>query len=394
MSRVTCEGVLRHRNSFGLCALLAVLFTTGTRSTPTSDPVPPGPGGICWAIVCGRPAGLSGFTELPLAFEFNDGQSDARYQYLARGAGYSVYLADREAVLDFRDAAGSSIGVLRSVLQGASPAIVEPLDPLPGRVNYFRGADPARWITNIPTFRRVRHANVYPGVDVVYYGTGQQLEHDVIVRPGGDPASVRFRLEGADSITLEPAGGLRAAVGERFVTWSPPVIYQGEGLTRKSIAGGYRVMDDGSVGFTVAGYDRSRPLVIDPVVLYSTFLGRNGSDTASRGVVDSQGNLIFTGVTQDNTYPSTAGTPVSPATGADLGDVIVTKVNAEGTAMVFSTHLGGLKGEGGAGIALDPAGNIYIAGVNDSEDFPVTASAFQRLLSAARQISAPFATNH
>ncbi len=315
--------------------------------------------------------------DLPLAFEVNLGQADPQYEFLSRGRGLTAFLSRTEAVLDLRDETSRKSSILRFGLAGSQRATsVEPLEPLGGKVNYFLGNDPAKWITDIPTYERLRYHDVYPGIDLDYHGQGMQLEHDFVVRPGADPAIIRMVFEGGE---LHPNsdGSLMVRVGRHELSWQSPVIYQEMEGGRRKVEGRYRMVTANEVGFEIGVYDVHRPLVIDPVILYSTYVGRNNIEMGARLAVDSSGNAFLTGFTGDFAYPATPGVYQTPTGGAGQGNIVITKVNASGTAMVFSTHIGGSNSDFGSAIALDSAGNVYVTGGTRSFDFPATQEAFR-----------------
>lgn len=321
------------------------------------------------------------FNQLPLSFEMNVGQSGARYQFLAMGAGHYVFLSPDSLALDLRDGGGTSSGVVEMRLPGANPkAAWEPLEALPGRVNYFQGNDEARWLTNIPTYARVRYRNVYPGIDVDYYGRQEELEYDFVVQPGADPGAIRMQFTGGVTLGLESDGALAVRHGDRMVRWHRPRVHQRVGGQQRQVAGGYRLGEGGVVEFTLGAYDRSAALVIDPVVQYATFVGRSSNEASFGVTTDSQGNAYLVGTTTSPDYPASPGAVGSPAINAGTGDMTITKLNSTGTAVVYSTRIGGLGRDVARAVAVDETGNAYIVGATTSDDFPTTAAGFQRRL--------------
>ncbi|HEX8190020.1 MAG TPA: SBBP repeat-containing protein [Pyrinomonadaceae bacterium] len=332
------------------------------------------------------------YGRIPLSFEANRGQTEPTVDFLARGAGYALFLKPTEAVFvllksDSRARIDESAAVadqqsenppskvLRMKLVGAdASAAAEGASELAGKANYFVGHDPSQWRTDVPTFGRVRYAEVYPGVDVVYYGNQRQLEYDFSVAPGRDPRAVSLKFEGADRIDVDANGDLLLTVGETVVRQPKPYVYQEVAGARREVEGGYVVGADGRVGFSVGEYDRGAALVIDPVLVYSTYLGGSGTDLARAIAVDPSGNAVVTGYTQSLNFP-TANAFQAAFNGTEgfFGnrDVFVTKINAAGTAYVYSTYLGGTGSEEARGIAVDSAGNAYVAGFTDSTNFPI-----------------------
>jgi hypothetical protein len=337
------------------------------------------------------------YGKLPLQFEANRGQTDKDVHFLSRGAGYSFYLTADEAVLVLakpsadakRDshstrarpgakAQEKSVALRMSLLGAARKPLVSGLDELPGKANYFIGKDRSKWRTNVPTYARVHYREVYPGIDLVYYGNQRQLEYDFVVAPGADPRKIVLGFKGADKLDIDAQGDLVLHAAGEDIRQHKPIIYQEIGGVRHEIAGGYVRKGANRVGFQVAAYDTRQPLVIDPVVLsYSTYLGGNGGDCGAAIAVDASGNAYVTGNTTSTDFPTTAGAFQVPFGGNINGDAFVTKLNPTGTALVYSTYLGGSGEDEGQGIAVDAAGNAYVTGYTRSNNFPITAGAFQ-----------------
>ncbi|MEZ5402140.1 MAG: SBBP repeat-containing protein [Bryobacteraceae bacterium] len=321
-----------------------------------------------------------------VVFEPNAGQAAADYQFLARAGGGHVFLSDAEVALSV------DRSVVRIGYSGATARPVpEPEEPLSGRVNYLLGRDPAGWIRDLPTYARVRYRGVYPGIDVVYYGQDGVLEHDFVVGPGADPARIRMRLDTGERTAaprLNEDGDLVLLADGREIVWRKPVLYQEVNGLRRRVEGRYRVEDTG-IGFETGVYDPSRPLVIDPVISYSTYLGRGGNDTASRIAVDANSNVYVSGLTNSEQYPVTPGFPVGARGSAISGNVIVSKLNAAGTDLVWSTHIGGVNFDWSPALTVDPNGNVFITGATSSADFPVTEGVVQPLYNHIQQPNSP-----
>jgi len=319
---------------------------------------------------------VAGYGRLPVAFERNQGQTDAAVDFLARGQGYGLFLTPRGAVLSLR-AAGADRGdaqavVLRMDLAGANRhARAAGIDPLPGRTNYFVGRDEARWRRGVANYARVRYAGVYPGIDLDYYGNGRELEYDFVVAPGADPRAIAFDVRGARSLGVDADGQLDIRTAGGRLVQRKPAIYQTIDGRRVSVDGGY-VVHGTRVGFRVARYDRRRPLVIDPVLSYSTYLGGGDHDEAYAIAVDAGGHAYVTGFTYSSDFPSSAGTVPAGA-----GEAFVARLDASGTALSYATYLGGRGMDAGQGIAVGADGDAYVTGYTQSPDFPVTAGALQ-----------------
>jgi hypothetical protein len=337
------------------------------------------------------------YGKLPLQFEANRGQTHKDVRFLSRGAGYSLYLTAGEAVLVLsepdadatRDARGTqarsgakahgkSVALRMSLVGAARKPVVTGADELPGKANYFIGKDRSQWRTNVPTYAKVQYQDVYPGIDLVYYGNQRQLEYDFVVAPGADPKKIVLGFKGADRLEIDAQGELVLHAAGADLRQHKPIIYQQIDGVRHDIAGGYVRKGANRVGFQVAAYDASRPLVIDPTLSYSTYLGGGGSDMARRVAADSDGNAYVTGQTTSLDFPTTSG---AFQTVRGFGnDVFVTKLNPSGSALAYSTYLGGNDFDAGNGIAVDANGNAYVTGTTTSTDFPTTPGAFQPAL--------------
>jgi len=425
-----------------------------------------------------QPKLVASYGKLPLRFEANQGQTDVRVRFLARGGGYTIFLTDDEAVLTlkkssvalpfrperarvaptFRSAdarvaqhplvgaaaipdplslsmpkeksenqveksrdwsagpalpfsssrladSGESSAVLRMRLVGANAsAAVTGADELPGKSNYFVGNDPKKWRTNVANYAKVKYAGVYPGVDLLYYGNqSRQLEYDFVVAPGADPNRIKLRLAGADGMRVDAASGdLMIKVGDDEVRFHKPAVYQpavatvsdrrlqwstnlshvgvASGRLRRSESAATAELDatfvlasNNEVAFRVAEYDPKRALVIDPVLSYSTYLGGSYNDYGYGIAVDSAGSAYVTGYTLSADFP-TANPLQAICDGCNptygIGDAFITKLNSAGSALVYSTYLGGSGDDSGNGIAVDSSGNAYVTGYTDSTDFP------------------------
>jgi hypothetical protein len=394
-----------------------------------------------------------GYGNLPLSFEPNRGQTDAQVKFLSRAGNQRLWLTSDEAVLavgrpprpigpDPKQAAAvkgnqGAPAILRMKFVGANanPRIAGE-GKQPGTVNYFAGK-PNEWRTKIPVYSRVRYSNLYPGIDLVFYGNNRELEYDLVVSPGADPGRIKLTVTGADEIRIDDRGNLVLSTSQGEVVQQKPRIYQRKGTTLTAVAGEYVITGKDEVGFRLGNYDRHAAVVIDPVLRYATFLGGNSFDAGRAIAVDSSNRAVVAGVTVSSNFPATTSRAFLPEvfitkfdfTGSrliysslligsilDLGelglaldsagnayvtgvvesrafattpgafqtelhgdfDAFVTKLNANGTALVYSTFLGGTGRDGGHGIAVDSSGNAYITGDTSSQDFPTTPGAFQR----------------
>jgi hypothetical protein len=264
-------------------------------------------------------------------------------------------------------------------LVGASGrARVDALHRLPGTANYFIGKDPTRWHTGIPTYAQVVEHNVYPGVDLSYQGAQGQLEYAFSLAPGTTPAAIRLRFAGVRGMATDAHGNLvlRTAIGS--VVEGRPTVYQTIAGIRHVVSSRY-ILRGRQIGFAVGRYDMRHPLVIDPTILhatyYATFLGGSAGDFGYGVAVDGSGDAYMTGYTGSTNFPTTSGAYQTGLAVAD--DIVVSKLNANGTALLYSTYIGGSGGEGGYAIALDGSGDAFVTGQTISSDFPTTSGAFQ-----------------
>ncbi len=272
------------------------------------------------------------YSHLPLAFEPNQGQSDPRVKFLARGGAYGLFLTADEAVLVLQNwskstpRSASQTAVVRMALDGANSSAAAGTDPLPGKSNYFIGNDPAKWHRNIPQFARVRYQNVYPGIDLVYYGNQGRLEYDFEVSPGADPSAIALQFHDVEKLALNAQGDLVLVSGGSQVRFEAPRIYQKIGREEKAVPGRFIQRGKNRVGFALGDYDRSQTLIIDPVLAYSTYLGGTGEEACSV-----------------------------------IAPTVISPITIDGIASPPS---------GCPAVAVDSSGNIYIAGATTSTDFP------------------------
>lgn len=284
-----------------------------------------------------RHAGTYG--QLPLHFEHNQGQTDSHVRFLARGSGYSLFLTSNEAVLALKNRRLSGPAVVRMTLAGANPVpMVTGRDELPGKANYFVGHDSTQWHTNVPMYDRVHYRAVYPGIDLTYYGNQGQLEFDFLVAPGADPGRISMSFGGARDVRIDPDGDLILRVAGGDLRQHTPVVYQDAQGARHQIAARYLMKGEREVGFDLGAYDRSRPLVIDPVLVYSTYLGGSSRDEGNDIAIDADGNAYVAGETSSADFPIESAAYPSLTGGIDG---FVTKLNATGSALIYSTYLGG-----------------------------------------------------
>lgn len=356
----------------GISALMIGLLTwLGVFGLLLHSPIQPVPDAFAPPVQLQAQAALD---QLPLSFEANRGQTDKTVQFISRGTDCTLYLTSSSAWLESRDK--NSRSKLGLHLAGASSeSKFEGEQPLPARSNYFIGNDPNAWQTDVPHFARVRRRNVYPGVDLVFYGNRRQLEYDFVVAPQADARQIRLAFAGASQLELDDHGNLLIGSGEsvdKRIRMRKPVIYQQADGQRRLIEGGFKIEQARFVGFELGDYDAALPLVIDPVVEYSTYLGGSGTDIAYSIAADQQGAMYLTGQTSSLDFPTKNAFRTSRE-GAT--DAFVVKLNRQG--LVFSTFIGGRNpGDKGSSIAVDKAGNVYFTGETNSGNFPTANAAF------------------
>ena len=362
-----------------------------------------------------------GFGTLPLHFEPNEGQAGNDVRYLSRGAGYTLLLKSSEAVLALRKPLAEPRAKAKRIVRGeeaeretsserneeqrsrqpvaVSAAASEVTDPnlvdqplarptivrmkllgadqqprltgltkLPGKSNYFLGNDPDRWRTDIPHYGRVQYHDVYPGIDLVYYGTQGELEYDFVVAPGADPSAIQLKFEGVRDVRIDARDDLVLETESGQIRQRKPFVYQHVNGVKREISGTYALRQDQTVSFELGDYDPTQSLVIDPVLIYSTLIGGSGREFGLAIDIDSSGNVYATGLTDSADFPGAS--PIQSDFGGGSQDIFVAKLNASGTALIYSTYLGGSGSDAGLDIAVDTAGNAYVTGRTNSADFP------------------------
>jgi hypothetical protein len=372
---------------------------------------------------------VNAYARLPLSFEANRGQAPGEVQFLARGQGFTLFLAGDEAVLALKESqvrsqkseegCQSSVvscqsppatykgqratnngqrttdAFLRMKIVGADPAAAATgAGLLPGQVNYFIGNDAAKWRTHIPTYGQVVYRNIYPGVDLVYYGHAGQLEYDFRVNPGASPDAIRMALDGVRQARVSAKGDVALSVPGGEVWLQKPFAYQvGPGAEKQFVDAGFVLNGarsqitnhksqignrQSTIRFHVGAYDPSRALVIDPTLSYSTYLGGAGADSALGIAVDANGNTYVTGQAYSTNFPVSTGAYQSTSGGSP--DAFVIELNPDGTALIYSTYLGGAESDAGAAIAVDSTGAAYVTGNTNSGNFPITTGVKQPVI--------------
>jgi len=378
--------------------------------------VPPGFPAISLVLALTASAGPMAFTTPPiqpsfaasggpdLFFAAVSAQSDGRYRFLSCGRNYAFLLSPAQVKLSLLKSQPTKVASFRARSDLLAPRPVETASirmsflnanpqasihgdaQMTGKVNYLIGSDPARWRTGITTYAKVRIDDLYPGIGLVYYGNHQKLEYDLTVAPGADPAAVAIRFEGVDKVFLSETGELVLKVSDGEIRQRGPLLYQVDASNRIEVSGGYRITDDGTVTFTVGRYDRRRPLIIDPLVAYSTYFGGNGADLGLAVKVDARGDFYLTGETLSTQFPFVLPTDAAqPNFGGGYynGDAFVAKFDNTGTNLIYYTYLGGSGEDGGLDLAVDSLGHAYVAGFTLSADFPTKNALYPQISGTA-----------
>jgi uncharacterized repeat protein (TIGR01451 family) len=396
--------------ALALLAAAAVVLDVGSRSHLAVAP-PSRSAALASSLVASQNPPLSKtsaaarahnlFAGLPLMFEPNQGQagldpSDSRARFVARGSGYSLFLGSDGAILNLvsqsTDSPDSSplhkasqsarsvrLESLQMKLAGANPAAsVSGLDPLPTITNYLIGNDPSRWRTNVPQFTRVRYQDLYPGIDLLFYGNQGRLEYDFQVAPGADPTRAQLQFDGAQRLELKN-GDLLIHSRTTSARLAAPVVYQQINGRRRSVDAKFVLLSSNRAGFAIGDYDHSRELVIDPVLYLSTYFGGSGDELGTTVAIDAAGNIYLTGSTTSPTLPAGLETSVLQSSLVGTQNVYIAKITVAGitTSLDYVTYIGGNGIDTPVGIGVDASGDSYIGGTTSSTNFPTTSTAYQ-----------------
>lgn len=318
------------------------------------------------ALACLPVGAQSTKSTLPIAFERNQGQLPPKYVFHFHRDGADA-LFSRDGI-DF-SLNGDGARPIHLDFAGAHSTGPEASGMLPGHTNYLLGNQPSAWFRNIPLYGAVEYRNLYPGISVRFYGNGEELEHDFVVKPGADPREIRIRANGMKRMTRLANGDLRLDSPSGALVLRKPVAYQLSGDQKQSVAAEFRVAKD-TVRFEVGDYDHSRDLVIDPVYVFSTYIGGTGTDVITSVTTDSAGNILLTGNTSSTDFPI-QGPVQSSVKGTDA---FITKLDPTGETLIYSTYLGGTNQDSPSSIVTDSSGNAIIGGVSQSSDFPNAGS--------------------
>jgi hypothetical protein len=302
------------------------------------------------------------YLRTPLRFE-----PGAKDTFAARGIGYAVSLAGGNATLTLRTANADTATLEMRLAGGRANAPASTRRPLTGRSNHLIGSNPALWKTGVQSYGEVRYHDVYPGIDLAYYGNQQQLEYDFIVSPGTSPELIAFEIDGARRVSVDRHGNLQIETDAGTLTHRAPVLYQDVGGTRRAIAGNYVVRDDRHVAFEVGPYDSRHTLVIDPVLSYATYLGGASYERLHAVAIDAAGHVVVAGETYSANFPTASA--LQPQIGG-FGDAFIAKLTPAGDSLVFATYLGGIQGDSATGVDIDASSAIYVTGTTFSWNFP------------------------
>ena len=379
----------RIRKFAGLGAALltmvgAITLATRVEVAPVGERSP----AELWSREAGGEHARGAFSSLPLAFVENRGQTDGQVRYVAHGARFGFFLTPESLVMSLLQPDGERGVNLSLDFVDANPdVVVESRQRAPGTVSYLRGNDSSRWLRELSSFAEVVYRELWPGVDLALRGDGGVLKYEFRVRPGARIGDIRLAYRGADRLVPDGSGALLVETASGALRDAPPVSYQVIGGKRVAVDSDYQLdlARDGelSYGFAVGDYDTARELIIDPGLEYSTFLGGFGNQAGAAIEVDSSGNAYVTGFTQSPTFPTTPGAFDRTGSVRNDLDAFVSKLNATGTGLVYSTFLGGSNFEWGRDLAIDAAGNAYVAGQTKSSSFPTTSGAFDRSFNIA-----------
>jgi uncharacterized repeat protein (TIGR01451 family) len=323
------------------------------------------------------------YASLPVVFETNQGQFSANTKYMARGSGYNLYLANSSVTMAFYRAVDPSqkmaiqdpaVQRLKMNFVGTNPAPhMSGISELAGKSNYFLGDDRASWIHGVKQYKNVEYRNIYPGIDLVFYGNQNRLEYDYVIKPGANYKSIRVNFGSGERLHVDKDGNLILHAAGGDLTLQAPYAYQEIDGNRRRIDARYVLHGNGDIGFQVASYDNSHELIIDPVLSYSTYLGGALADAGTDIAVDTAGNAYITGYTLSTDFNTVSA--LNPAS-AGAYDIFVAKISPDGASLIYSTYLGGSGNDRGYGVAVDINGDVVVAGATESSDFPV-ASAIQ-----------------
>jgi hypothetical protein len=303
--------------------------------------------------------------DLPLSFIENRGQASQDVEYIIKTPQWAAFF--KRSDVAFIISSGNNSSIVNMTFEGTGPQEIIAENPLSGKVNFLLGNDSSKWITELPTYAEIRYENLYPGIDLIFRGSDGILKHEFLVEPEADPNRIVLAYDGQSNLSLDDNGSLVIRTPTGDLTDSAPFCYQDINGRRAIVDGEYQRIDDKRMGFRIQNYSKSYPLVIDPVLKYSTYLGGSNGDSGYGISVDKSGNAYVTGITYSTNFPTQS--PFQAAN-AGSGDAFVTKLNPCGSGLIYSTYLGGNSFDSGYSIDVDDSGNAYVAGITYSTNFP------------------------
>ena len=321
---------------------------------------------------------------MPLAFVRNEGQTDPRVRYYAVGNHYAFFATPNELMLSLtRDKPATQLALALRFVGHSTKVTTTGARTIPGKVNYLRSTDPSKWQTKLSRYRDVVYTGLWPHIDLHLHQAAGALKYEFHVHPGARPSDIRLAYAGATGLALDKKGALRIKTGLGTLRDAPPVSYQRIAGKRVAVHSRYVLRGSGKgkaprFAFAVGSYRHDHVLIIDPGIQFTTFLGGAAHEAGNGIAVDGAGNSYIAGTTQSPDFPTTAGAFRRTGSAQNNSDVFVTKLNPAGTALVYSTFVGGSNLDFGNGIAIDASGNAYVTGTTKSSNFPVTGSAFDR----------------
>jgi Beta-propeller repeat len=328
-------------------------------------------------------AARSHYLNAPISFEANRGQADLAVAFVSHGAGYSLLLSRQQVTLSLNQTNDAPSTIRTSFLRANANTELVGEQKLQGISNYLIGADRSRWLTNIPNFARVRYRALYPGIDVVYYGSQSHLEYDFQLAPHANAADIRFAVLGATpkvsangDLILASRAQVKNVADDAGIAWRKPIAYQVIAGERREVPCSY-VISGNTVHFAVAAYDHENPLTIDPPLVWGSFLGGTSYETVSGVQVDPAGELVVAGQTNSTNFPTTAGAYGRHLKGSTIENAFVSKFSADGTSLIYSTYVGGPSSVNTVGLAVDAQGNAYVSGSSQTIDFPFTPGSYR-----------------
>ena len=323
-------------------------------------------------------------SSMPVRFEANAGKYNADVKFTARTEGYSLFFTNRDVV--FVPSGAGSKAVTISLGQANVSPVVDGVNALPAKTSYFTGNRKEGWKTGVSQYERVRYSGVYPGVDLVYYGNGRQLEYDFVLRAQADPRRIQMKFRGADRVRMAANGDLLVRAGDRELTQKKPVAYQLSAAgVRQEVACRFRMAGRHAAGFEVGSYDVSRELIIDPALVYSSYVGGSSEDAITAMTVDRAGIIYVAGYTYSGDI-ATVDTPFQGTPGG-LTDIWVARINPtrSGAASVSAfTYIGGDGTDIPTGIAIGPDGLLYLTGSTQSTNFPMAGSGLSKAIKGTK----------